>query len=72
MYVGQKLTIRAYAKDSNLGISIPEFNISQNLVLDKYTDIVITSNKTGKFKFTCNSACNSSYSSMRGFINVVE
>ncbi|MDP3917341.1 MAG: cupredoxin domain-containing protein [Nanoarchaeota archaeon] len=72
IYVGQELTIRAYAKEEDLGISIPEFNISKDLVLDKYTDITIISNKTGKFKFMCNSACKSGYANMKGFINVIE
>ncbi len=63
-----KLTITS--TDVAHGISIPDFDINENISPDQITTIEFIADKTGTFTFSCSVYCGSNHNEMEGTLIV--
>lgn len=68
--LGDEIILHIKSIDVSHGISIPDFNINENLEPGQNIDIRFTANKVGEFRFYCNVFCGSGHGHMEGAIIV--
>ena len=67
---GDKVVMKIRSVDVSHGISIPEFNINEQLNPGKEVRIEFIAKKSGTFSFTCSVYCGSGHGSMSGTLIV--
>ena len=68
--MGDEVILHITSLDVTHGISIPGFNIEENLEPGQSVDITFTADKTGEFEFSCSIVCGAGHGYMRGKIIV--
>lgn len=67
---GDTVVLHITAKDTDHGISIPEFGVSETLKPGETVDVEFVADKTGEFTMSCNVFCGSGHSTMTGTLIV--
>jgi len=67
---GDTVVLHIESGDTEHGIAIPEFEVSQTLPLGETTDVEFVADKKGTYTFFCNVYCGSGHRDMKGTLVV--